>query len=138
MKSSLIAGLGILVLFSTAEASTPSGRLNRDARVQYANPIVMGGRLARDGRVYPERQNIVRGAKGRKYARRFSLRSNLRGDKLRIYDEYGATPHRLGMRAAGKRTERWKYYSLGVEFTFDHDHNLINTRRFPPQANHID
>jgi len=133
MKSSLIAGLGLLVLFSTAEASTPSGRLNRDGRVRYVEPVGSGERITRDPRL-----SVVRGKKGRKYARRFSLRANLSGDKLRIFDEYGYTPHRLGMYAAGERTERWKYYSLGVEFVFDHDSNLIDTRHFPPVGNHID
>jgi len=141
MKRSLIAGLGLLILFATAE-TTPSnavtqGRLDRDGRAIYGT-TVKGGRLMRDGRYYPERLNVRRGKKGRKYARRFSLRANLRNDKLRIYDEYGHTPHRLGFKAAGKRTERWKYYSLGVEFVFDYDHNLIETRRFSPQPNHID
>ena len=141
MKRSLIAGLGISVLFVTAEkapaSATSEGRLERDQRTSIYKPMT-DGRLMRDGRYYPERLNVVRGKKGRKYARRFSLRANLRNDKLRIYDEYGHTPHRLGRKAAGKRTERWKYYSLGVEFVFDEDHNLIETRRFASQPNHID
>lgn len=70
--------------------------------------------------------------------RRFSLGANLQGDKLVVFEELGYTPHRLGFNEGGKRTERWKYYSLGVEFLFDEYGNLIETRRFPPEGNHID
>ncbi|NIM20729.1 MAG: hypothetical protein GTO51_10975 [Candidatus Latescibacteria bacterium] len=80
----------------------------------------------------------LRGKKGRKYARRFSLRENLKGDKLAIFDEYGYTPHRLRFSFCGEKTERWKYYSRGLEFWFDDDGNLLETRHFPPETGHID
>ena len=100
-------------------------------------------RIARYGRNYYKSHSgevyyTDRGKRGRKYARRFSLRGNLRGDKKRIYDEFGYTPHRLGYKMAGKRTERWKYHSLGVEFLFDDSGKLLKTSRFPPVGNHID
>ena len=70
----------------------------------------------------------VRGKKGRKYVRHFLLRENLKGDKKAIYEQYGFTPHRLRFDAAGKITERWSYYDEGLEFTFDADSNLLETR----------
>ena len=94
------------------------------------------------GRDYTELKNsdrsAVRGKKGRKYARRFSLQENLQGDKLAIYNEHGYTPHRLGYDFQGIKTERWKYYSEGLEFWFDASSNLIDTRYFPPESGHID
>jgi hypothetical protein len=94
------------------------------------------------GRDYTELKNsnisAIRGKKGRKYARRFSLKDNLQGDKLAIFDEYGYTPHRLRYDFQGIITERWKYYSEGLEFWFDESSNLIETRHFPPESGHID
>ena len=126
MKRSLIAGLGLSILFATAD-STPSqaateGRLDRYRADRYGTSV-RGDRLIRDGRYYPERLNVRRGAKGRKYARRFSLRANLRNDKLRIYDEYGHTPHRLGVKVAGASglnvgsTTAWAWNSCLITIT---------------------
>ena len=70
----------------------------------------------------------VRGKKGRKYVRHFLLRKNLKGDKKIVYETYGFTPHRLRFNAAGRITERWRYYSEGLEFTFDDDSNLVEKR----------
>ncbi len=80
----------------------------------------------------------VRGKKGRKYIRRFLLRENLTGDKLRIYQTYGFTPHRLRIRALGRVTEKWTYHSDGLEFTFDDSGNLLSERQFWPQSGHIE
>lgn len=77
----------------------------------------------------------IRGKRGRKYLRHFLLQQNLKNDKKRVYDEYGWTPHRLRTDFAGKKTERWRYYSDGLEFTFDCDGNLIEERRIPRDPN---
>lgn len=133
MKRTILFGLGILVLLSgITYGSVKSGRLNRDSRLKYKSD-----RVERYGREY-YREHAVRGKKGRKYVRRFALALNLSGDKLAIYEKHGYTPHRLGFKAGGQRTERWKYYRLGVEYLFDEDSNLIETRYFPPEGNHID
>ena len=134
MKRTLLLGVGLFFLFSSSAYGTmKSGRLDRDSRLQYKS-----GRIERYGRIYYKLRSVVRGKRGRKYARRFSLRENLTGDKLRIYEAHGYTPHRLGYNFAGRRTERWKYYSLGVEYVFDDESNLIATRYFLPEGNHID
>ena len=135
MKRTLLIGLGLFLLFSPeAFSSGPEkGRLDRDSRTYYRSD-----RLERDARLPEGRGLTVRGKRGRKYARRFSLVKNLKNDKLRIYKEHGYTPQRLGYKFAGKRTERWKYYSLGVEYLFDQEGHLIETRHFPPEGNHID
>ena len=71
----------------------------------------------------------VTGARYRKNVRHLLLVGNLRGDKKLIYEKYGFTFHRLRSNAAGKKTERWKYYDEGLEFVFDDDNNLIEERR---------
>ena len=118
MKRAFLLGLGLIFLLSGS--------------------VFAGERLVREPRIYPEGMKHWRGKRGRKYVRRMSLRKNLKGDKLVIYDTLGYTPHRLRFSAAGKKTERWKYYSLGVEYVFDEESNLIDTRRFPPATDHID
>lgn len=80
----------------------------------------------------------TKGKKGRKYVRRFSLGENLKKDKLRVYRRYGYTPHRLRYRGGGRVTERWRYYSVGLEFIFDGDGNLVAKRSILPQSDHID
>jgi hypothetical protein len=118
MKRTVLFGLGILLLFGTQ--------------------AVAGERLAREARDYPTGMKYARGEKGRKYVRRLSLRENLTNDKLATYDNLGYTPHRLRFYFAGQRTERWIYYGLGVEYWFDEDGRLVETRYFPPEPNHID
>ena len=70
----------------------------------------------------------VRGKKGRKYIRHFLLRKNLAGDKKMIYETYGWTPHRLRIDFAGRKTERWIYYTDGLYFEFDDEGSLIEQR----------
>lgn len=130
MRRILLLGAAFVLLTS---AGAFAGRLDRDGGARYQSD-----RLERYGRHYRGRGYVLRGKRGRKYARRFSLRENLANDKLRVYEEYGYTPHRLGYNVAGRRTERWQYHSLGLEFVFDNDGNLISDRRFPPVGNHID
>jgi hypothetical protein len=118
MKRAILLGLGLILLFGPQAFA--------------------GERLVREPRDYSHGTKYWRGEKGRKYVRRLSLRDNLTSDKLFIYDTYGYTPHRLRYNFAGTLTERWKYYSLGVEYCFDDAGNLIETREFPPEPNHID
>jgi hypothetical protein len=118
MKRAILLALGILVL--------------------YGAQAIAGERLVREPRTYPEGTQHWRGEKGRKYVRRMSLRENLTNDKLFIYDKLGYTPHRLAFRFAGERSERWIYYGLGLEYWFDEEGRLVETRHFPPEPNHID
>ena len=118
MKRTILLGLGLIFLFG-AQAFA-------------------GERLVKETRTYPEGMKYWRGERGRKYVRRLSLRENLTNDKLVIYDTLGYTPHRLRYYFAGEQTERWKYYSMGVEYWFDEDGYLVETHRFAPEPNHID
>lgn len=118
MKRAFLLGLGLIFLLGTSAFA--------------------GERLDREPRTYPDGMKHWRGKKGRKYVRRMSLRKNLKNDKLVIFDTLGYTPHRLRYNTAGIQTERWKYYSVGVEYWFDNEGNLLKTHRFPPEANHID
>jgi hypothetical protein len=70
----------------------------------------------------------VTGKRYRKNLRHLMLAEYLKGDKKKVYDKYGYTPHRLRFSMAGKRTERWKYLELGLEFVFDDSSNLIEER----------
>jgi hypothetical protein len=71
----------------------------------------------------------VDGTRTRKNLRHLLLAGNLKGDKKRIYDQYGYTPHRLRFDNAGQKTERWRYYSEGLEFVFDEGSNLVDWRQ---------
>jgi len=70
----------------------------------------------------------VTGVRYRKNLRHLMLAGALKGDKKKVYSKFGYTPHRLGYSVAGERTERWKYLEHGLEFTFDDESNLIETR----------
>ena len=89
------------------------------------------------GKTKHHKYTKVRGKQGRKRARYFTLGKALTGDKKAIFEEYGYTPHRLRFNSGSKKTERWKYYELGLEFTFDDDSNLIKTRRFWPEDRRV-
>lgn len=80
----------------------------------------------------------VRGKKGRKYIRHFLLRKNLVGDKKVVFETYGYTPHRLRSNFAGVITERWRYYTEGLEFVFDDDGYLISQREIAREEGHIE
>jgi len=118
MKRAFLLGLGLLFFFGA--------------------DVMAGERLVREPRTYPHGMKYWRGERGRKYVRRMSLRENITNDKLAVYDALGYTPHRLRYNFAGEKTERWKYYSLGVEYWFDEEDHLIDTRHFPPEPNHIE
>jgi hypothetical protein len=133
MRRTILFGLGAFLLFGTHSAFGEEGRLARYGHLKY----LYKGEV-RYGRPYYEDKSDVQGKRGRKYARYFSFRANLTGDKLRIFDEYGWTPHRLARRGGGVYRERWKYYSEGLEFVFDEWDNLVDTQRFWPEDNHID
>jgi len=74
-----------------------------------------------------------KGKKGRKYLRNSYYVANLQNDKLAVYEEYGFPVHRLRDYGYGRITERWTYYELGLEFTFDESSNLVDTRTFRPE-----
>jgi hypothetical protein len=135
MRRPILLGLALLMVCSV---ESWAGRLEEYSRLVYQKD----GKT-HYGRHYYESPSgevyfIPRGKRGRKYARRFSLRENLKNDKRRIYDEFGYTPHRLGFNEAGRRTERWKYYTEGLEFLFDSEGYLLEVHRFSPEDNHID
>jgi hypothetical protein len=73
----------------------------------------------------------VTGKRYRKNMRHLLLAEFLKGDKQAIFQKYGFTPHRLRYSQTGVSTERWKYLEKGLEFVFDADDNLIDTRDIP-------
>ena len=73
----------------------------------------------------------VTGKRYRKNMRHLLLAEFLKGDKKKVFDKYGWTPHRLRYYAAGERTERWKYLERGIEFVFDADDNLVEKLEIP-------
>jgi hypothetical protein len=75
----------------------------------------------------------VTGKKYRKNLRHLLLAGYLKGDKKKIFDQYGYTPHRLRFSGAGVKTERWRYLEKGLEFVFDSDSNLIEEREIPKE-----
>ncbi len=75
----------------------------------------------------------VCGKKRRKRIRRSYLVKNLENDKLKVYQEYGYSIHRLRVRGYGRVQEHWKYYKIGKEFIFDEESNLVNVIRFRPE-----
>jgi hypothetical protein len=133
MKSILLAG-SVLAILCSGAFGFESASSNKKSSYLYPRQIK---RVIRPNSLaaYPIH---ARGKKGRKYVRRFSLKDNLRGDKLEAYRNYGYTPHRLRFLDMGKETERWRYYSLGLELTFDAEGNLVSERRFGAEPGHID
>ena len=129
-----VAVLGIVTLLFTSSYASYSAA-QKKSRLYL--PQVKASKVKKGDGVY-QYPPYARGKKGRKYIRRFSLRENLTGDKLKTLETYGYTPHRLRHRAMGKVTERWRYHSIGLERTFDECGNMISERRFPPQQGHID
>lgn len=132
MKRSILLGLGLCVLLSTQTYGEEEGRLERYGRMKY----VRDGELHYGRSYYYEPTPAVARLQGRSFWR--SLSDNLTGDKLAVFEEFGYTPHRLGYHVGDTRTERWKYYAEGVEFVFDENSMLVETRYFSPESNHID
>ena len=135
MKRSILCGVAAAMLFcgsALAENDVHRGRLDlHPTKLENILP-----RVVLDVQ-YDGGPRVI-GKKGRKYIRRAALPANLANDKAKIRAEYGYTPHRLRYRGAGLKFERWKYYGKGLEFVFDGEGNLVKTRTFPPQVNHID
>ena len=71
--------------------------------------------------------------KGRKYLQSVYFVENLQKDMLAVYQDYGYPVHRLRVCGYGRIVERWTYYDLGLEFTFDENSVLLNTRTFFPE-----
>ncbi len=86
---------------------------------------------AADAVYYPPQ---VTGKKVRRQVRHFLYPRNLRGDKRRVYDEYGFTPYRLRINAYGRVTERWRYPRHGIEYVFDSEGMLLSERRIPVET----
>jgi len=74
-----------------------------------------------------------RGIRGRRYLRRTVYVQRIKNDKLRIYKEYGFPIHRYRVYAYGRIVEHWKYLEKGVEFIFDENSKLLETRHFWPE-----
>ncbi len=85
------------------------------------------------GSLAPEAEAVGWGKKHRRQQRYFLLHQKLENDKLRIYEEYGFSMHRLRVYGYGRILEHWKYYDLGLEFVFDEDSRLVKTIRFRPE-----
>jgi hypothetical protein len=71
--------------------------------------------------------------KGRKYLQGLYFVENLQKDMLAVYQEYGYPVHRLRVYGYNRIVERWTYYDLGLEFTFDENSALVSTRTFWPE-----
>lgn len=96
--------------------------------------LFVGSASADSSKQYVGKYGVsVTGKRYRKNLRHLMLVEFLKGDKKKIFDEYGYTPHRLRYSGAGVRTERWKYLEKGLEFVFDSSDNLIDTREIPKE-----
>jgi len=82
---------------------------------------------------YIQRGPAVIGARGRRSCRYLALPQYWRNDKLEVYRKYGFPVHRIRERGYGRVLEHWKYYEHGIEFIFDEDHEIVETRRFWPE-----
>ena len=94
--------------------------------------LFVGSAFAETSTQYVGKYGVsVTGKRHRKNLRHLMLAEFLKGDKKKVFDKFGYTPHRLRFSAAGVRTERWKYFDEGLEFVFDSDDNLIDKREIP-------
>ena len=100
--------------------------------------IFVGSAVA-DTYAATKQQNCVSvtGKRNRKNVRHLTLAEELQGDKKKVYQEFGYTPHRLRFAAAGRITERWIYYDKGLFFLFNEDSNLIEQREIPKQGESV-
>ena len=73
------------------------------------------------------------GKRGRNLARAMYYATQLKNDKLAVYEDYGYPVHRIRERCAGRTVERWTYYDLGLEVTFDETSTLVERRTFLPE-----
>jgi hypothetical protein len=72
----------------------------------------------------------IEGMRARKNQRYLLYKTNLRGDKRRIFRRYGYTPNRLRVdHGWGEITETWTYHDRGLEFTFNNESELIEKRK---------
>ncbi len=72
----------------------------------------------------------VLGKKNRRELRYELYAKRLQADKLRIFKEHGLTSFRLRVdRGVTGVIERWRYPELGLEFVFDADSRLVETRQ---------
>lgn len=85
------------------------------------------------GATATEAVTIGKGKRGRNLQRATYYRTQLQNDKLAVYEEYGYPVHRIRERFAGRVTERWTYYELGLEFTFDEESRIVETKTFLPE-----
>ena len=74
-----------------------------------------------------------KGMRGRNLARSTYYVTQLRNDKLAVYEEHGYPVNRIRERCAGRVVERWTYHELGLEFTFDETSTIVETRTFRPE-----
>ncbi len=72
----------------------------------------------------------ILGKKNRRELRYKLYAKRLRDDKLRVFREHGLTSFRLRVdRGVAGVIERWRYPDLGLEFVFDAESRLIETRQ---------
>jgi hypothetical protein len=84
------------------------------------------------GATATEAVTLGKGQKGRRYLRHTYYVENLQSDKLAVYEEYGYPRHRLRENAYGRVTEHWTYNEYGLEFVFDQNSVLVETKTFWP------
>lgn len=76
---------------------------------------------------------VGKGKRGRNLLRAACYATQLQNDKLAVYEEHGFPVHRIRENFAGRITETWTYYELGLAFTFDEDSRIVETRTFRPE-----
>jgi len=107
--------------------------VRKDVKRMAKRIILIAALAALLGASATEAVTLGKGKKGRNYLRNCYYVQNLQSDKLAVYEEYGWPVHRVRDYGYGRITERWTYYEIGLEFTFDERSNLIETRAFPPE-----
>jgi hypothetical protein len=95
--------------------------------------IILMALAALLGATAAEAVTAGKGKRGRNLTRSTYYATQLRNDKLAVYEEHGYPVHRLRERCAGRVVERWTYYELGLEFTFDESSTIVATRSFSPE-----
>lgn len=85
------------------------------------------------GATAAEATSFEQSKRGRKYLQGVYFVENLQRDMLAVYQQYGYPLHRLRVCGYGRVVERWTYYEVGLEFTFDENSVLLGTRTFWPE-----